>query len=730
MTEAATAFVTFVMPAHNAAATIERAVRCLTDQTSGAWRLVIVDDASTDDMLSICLGLANSDDRIEVVTHSTNLGAGSARNSGLARVATPYLGFIDADDAVDADFVERLSRETASRPADVVVFGIDEKYTGVAAGIAGGRRIVPSPMWADSATAARHEVITLEEQTLFGYQCTHVYKTSLIHDFGILFDSSRIYEDFFFNLAVMEHARSMLQLEWAPYHYTKGRPSITGTGFIPDYSPLSMRRIQSLVDAHRSWGLLDQNTLSRIGVLYLRYLLSSVARHTDPRSHMALNAQVRWLASAVDSPLDREVGAVARPTSPVLRLFKAAIQRRAFLAAVTMGRTARIMKDRGRPLYERLTRTEKPRDNMAPGPVRVLVYGMTDNPGGIESYLMAQRQRIDPSQLVFDFVTDFQRIAHAADARTAGSRIYTIPPKGRHPVGHVRALRQLLHQHPEWRTVYFNILDAGAAVSAVIPWMMRRRIVVHSHNSSTEKQLLHRTFRPLLNALASERFACSESAARHMYGTTEGTGIIPNAIEVERFQFQPEARSRIRRQLQLGDAFVVLYVGRFAEQKNPLRVVDIFAAVRRQDPSARLICVGGGPLKADLVSRIAELGLEDTVMLLGLRDDVPDLMSAADGFVLPSLFEGLPVVLIEAQASGLPAVTSTAVPRDAAITEGVQFIELAEPDEVWAAAIVAHRGRSRLDHRDEIAHAGYDLGTPTVAQNRLVNALLGKENAR
>ena len=232
---------------------------------------------------------------------------------------------------------------------------------------------------------------------------------------------------------------------------------------------------------------------------------------------------------------------------------------------------------------------------------RILVYGMTNNPGGIESYLLGMTSKIKKYGIQFDFVSDFDSMAYADELRRNGSRLYFIPAKGKKLPQHLGAMRKLLRDHPEYQTVYFNILDAGAAFTASVPWLMGRRIVVHSHNGSTEKVRLHRMCRPFLNRMADERAACSELAAEYMFGKRQQSRkpavIIPNAIRADRYYFNENTRTEYRGKLGLDDRFVICHVGRMAEQKNPFRLIDIFGELYRLEPKAELLYIGTGELE-------------------------------------------------------------------------------------------------------------------------------------
>lgn len=341
---------------------------------------------------------------------------------------------------------------------------------------------------------------------------------------------------------------------------------------------------------------------------------------------------------------------------------------------------------------------------------KVLIYGMTNNRGGMEAYVMNLYRHMDHTRLQFDFVVDFSEMAYADEVIACGSRIHYIPSKSSSPIGHLRAFSKILKEHPEYDTVYFNILNAGAAFTMMAVRHHKRKIVVHSHNGSDDKMWLHKLFLPLLQRLSDYRLACSAVAAEFMFGTTENVRIVNNAITLQDFSFSPQVRAAKRRTLGLtDDALTVLHVGRIAAQKNPLFVIRVFEEVLRMRPDAHLVYVGAGDMELEVKALAAELGLDDHVHFLGMRSDVDELYNAADVFFLPSLYEGLPIVLVEAQANGLPCLASTNVSADAAITSQLSYIDLDESAENWAKGLIAAAMQGRQNTLAQMESAGYSI---------------------
>ena len=351
-------------------------------------------------------------------------------------------------------------------------------------------------------------------------------------------------------------------------------------------------------------------------------------------------------------------------------------------------------------------------------PTRILVYGMTDNPGGIEMYVMNQLRTIDRNKVLFDFVTDFPTIAYADEIKSYGSKIYYIPAKSKSPFKHLYALYKILRNHKEYKKVYFNVLDAGAAVTEFVPWIMGRIVMTHSHNGNTDKVRLHKLCRPFLNLFTHKRYACSQVASQFMFGNKSAT-IIPNMIDLQKYGFSEEKRNKKRKELGIENKLVICHIGRLSPQKNPMGLIDIFKAVREENPNTVLVSIGTGEIADEVHNYAKEKGVYDSILFLGKRTDIDYLLCASDVFLLPSFYEGLPIVAIEAQASGLPCVLSDNISQEAKITENVHFLNLEEPFKKWTNTILSFRQIKRKNVFDDMIKSGYDINHPSVAEKEL-----------
>lgn len=358
---------------------------------------------------------------------------------------------------------------------------------------------------------------------------------------------------------------------------------------------------------------------------------------------------------------------------------------------------------------------------------QILVYGMTNNPGGIESYLMNILKNLASTELRFDFVTDFPEIAYEKELHNAGSNVYFITRKGESLIRHWKDLYKILINHPEYRCVYFNILDAGAVFTMFIPWLLRRRIVAHSHNGQTDKIKLQKICRPILKMMVKDKVACSIEAAKYMFGEKMVEAgkvlIVPNAINIKKYKFNPEIRENTRKSMHLENKTVICHVGRLSEQKNPFRLLDIFKEVLKINNDAILLSVGSGEIEDEIHRYAEKIEVKNQVMFLGVRDDVEKLLQAADVFVLPSKYEGLPIVALEAQASGIPCVLSSVISHEVDVSKKIKFLDLDDTNQEWAAEILKYANHKRYDCMENMREQGYDSDFMSKRTEQLIQIL-------
>lgn len=340
---------------------------------------------------------------------------------------------------------------------------------------------------------------------------------------------------------------------------------------------------------------------------------------------------------------------------------------------------------------------------------KILVFGMTENPGGIESYIMNYYRRITPQRIHFDFVVCDKTIAYKSEIEARGGKIFFIPGRRENILNHMAGLRSIAKQG--YDAVYFNLLSASEFFSVVsVTGIAGVKIIVHSHNNYVKTIKRHIVLRKFLNIAVDKRLACSEEAAIFMFGSrSKDAVIIQNAIEIEKYLFNPAIRKRIREENNIGNNFLVGHVGRLCYQKNTLFLLDIFSELHKKNPNTKLVIIGEGEDHQKVLDKISELSLNDYVIMTGAIRNVNEWMQAIDVFLLPSRFEGLPVVAIEAQAAGLPCVFSDTFSKASAVTENVEFLSLSLSAGEWGERVLLHEGEKRKNTYAELTEAGYNI---------------------
>ena len=330
--------------------------------------------------------------------------------------------------------------------------------------------------------------------------------------------------------------------------------------------------------------------------------------------------------------------------------------------------------------------------------------------GGLETMLMNYYRSIDRSLVQFDFLThrDF-RADYDDEIEALGGRIYRLPSLNPFSRSYLGALDRFFREHPEYRIVHSH-LDCMAGIP--LKYAKKHGVPVrigHAHNSNQPRDAkypLKLFYRRMIAGQATQLFACSEEAGRWMFGNADFR-VLNNAIDAGRYAFDPAIRSEVRRELGLpADALVVGHVGRFDPQKNHRFLVEIF---EKMPVDARLLLVGDGVLRPDVEQQAAALGIRDRILFTGVRTDVDRLLQAMDLFLMPSLFEGLPVSIVEAQAAGLPCLISDKVPIECKKTELVTQIRLDASPSEWAEAVLSAAEAPRENTLSQIREAGFDI---------------------
>lgn len=356
------------------------------------------------------------------------------------------------------------------------------------------------------------------------------------------------------------------------------------------------------------------------------------------------------------------------------------------------------------------------------------------NRGGAENAIMNYYRHIDRRKVQFDFLLTESRKCHFEDEiRSLGGKVFRVPLlRLSNPWPYLKAVSSFFNNHQEYKIVHSHTSSKSFFPLCIAKMKGIPVRIAHSHNTRSEtgyRGWIRDTLKIVLKRVANHYFACGEEAAVWLYGekyVNEGNvRILPNVIECQKFGFDDNIRSHIRTKLSVNDeTLIVGCVARFSPQKNLLFAIDVFCRVNEIDRNSKLILVGDGEERIQIESRILRLGLSDRIILTGVVSNVSDYEQAMDVFLMPSLFEGLPLSLIEAQISGLRCFVSTGIPEEVDKTGLVSFLPLEDGAKKWADLIIANKNYERRSHVEELKEVGYDAETSAEKlQNFYLNVL-------
>lgn len=364
-------------------------------------------------------------------------------------------------------------------------------------------------------------------------------------------------------------------------------------------------------------------------------------------------------------------------------------------------------------------------------PIRVAHVIGKLNAGGVEAVINNYYRNIDRSKYQFDFIIDSDGACEPPqELIDLGARYFVVPPYQKLPQ-HIAALTKLFREN-KYKIVHAS-MNTLAPISMFCAWWAGVPVRInHNHSTAgkgeTKRNILKYMLRPFAKWFATHYAACSRYAGEWLFGKrTVKSGkvtIFSNAIDLNKFSFDREIRERIRNDLNLQDYFVIGHVGRFCFQKNHEQLIKIFKEVNHKNPNARLLLVGIGELQGKIKNDVKALGLEDRVIFLGARNDVNELYQAMDVFVLPSHYEGLPVVGVEAQAAGLPCVFSKQMTDETVIMPETVMLDLKESPETWANAVLKFSTFERGNTADWVRKHGFDIRTEAKKMEQYYDAIV------
>lgn len=344
--------------------------------------------------------------------------------------------------------------------------------------------------------------------------------------------------------------------------------------------------------------------------------------------------------------------------------------------------------------------------------------------GGTQALLMNIYRNIDKSLVQFDFLVEYpNRQFYDDEIETLGGKIYySNVRKDKNIFKFQKQLKNILAQQ-HYDIIHVHTYSIGYFVLKTAKRCHVPIRIAHSHSNGVKKDfrvLSKKILQKLYPIYATDYMACSKEAGNYLFKNRQFT-VIKNAITLREYRNSRKYRIDKRTQLGINGEFVVGNVGRLEKEKNQLFVLDIFAEIKKVKKKTKLLIVGDGSLKKELLDKADRLNIVDDTIILSNRKDIPKLLSTMDVFILPSSYEGLGIAAIEAQAAGLPVILSDRVSKDAILTNNVTSLSLNDSPRKWAE-IALNSKSSDIDYLKKIKEAGYDVeSNAKIVQNFYLN---------
>lgn len=335
---------------------------------------------------------------------------------------------------------------------------------------------------------------------------------------------------------------------------------------------------------------------------------------------------------------------------------------------------------------------------------KILVFGMTENPGGVESVIMNYYRNIDRNKFQFDFLCNsLQPVAFEDELINLGSQMIHFPARSKNYFQYKKCLNAFFKNHAsEYSAIWVNVCSLANIDYLILAkkYGIEKRII-HCHNSQNMdnklRGILHSYFKKKLDQYATDFWSCSKDASAWFYDRKLNNRIviINNAIDVDSMKFDTIRRDDLRQKLKWNNNYIIGNIGRLHFQKNQKFAINIFSELLKKMPDARMVFIGQGEDEKDLKSQVKLLHLEDKVLFAGKQSNIRDWLSAMDLFLFPSVFEGLPLAALEAEANGLPVIASNKViPQELKINSNFIFFDLELLPADWAEQIAEMRTRT------------------------------------
>ncbi len=366
---------------------------------------------------------------------------------------------------------------------------------------------------------------------------------------------------------------------------------------------------------------------------------------------------------------------------------------------------------------------------------KVLHYVGIMNRGGMETLIMNLYRNVDREKIAFDFATHTDKKGDFDDEIISlGGRIYAFPPYRKDPKGYKMAWRKFFNEHSGEYLVFHMHTNSLANITALLE-AERAGVpvrITHSHSTFANKgrlqflnNFLHKHNRKRLKTAATHLFACGQKAAEWLYGGMSLYGkevtVINNGVSCAEYTYNAQTAQNKKKQLGVEGKKVVGHIGKFVTVKNHTFILKIICEMVKQNPDIVCLLIGDGELRCACEQEAKALGVEQNVRFLGVRSDIPELLMAMDLFLMPSLYEGLPVSMIEVQSSGLASLISDTISSEVKIKENVNFKSLSDGAPSWAEEAFKIMSQPRMCDNTPIINAGYDIEYTTKKYCEICN---------
>ena len=372
--------------------------------------------------------------------------------------------------------------------------------------------------------------------------------------------------------------------------------------------------------------------------------------------------------------------------------------------------------------------------------IRVLHIVSALDSGGVENLLLNYYTHMNKDNFIFDFVVHGEKIGALEPVFNGmNSRIFHIPSKHESFIKNLNSMKRIIYNGN------YDVVHVHQGIISVFPIYFAKKKgisirITHNHLAFKPENFIEKLINRLLliplKRYSTNWFACGIDAGISLWGckaVKEGkVHIMKNAIDIDKFAFNPQIRDEMRRKLNLEKKFVIGNVARLSYQKNHEFIIRVFNEIYKANKNAVLLLVGRGELENEVKEQVQNLGLTEVVKFLGVRNDVPELLQAMDIFLLPSRYEGLPVVLVESQAAGLKSFAADTITTEVKCTDLLEYISLKESPKYWANEILKYKdGYVRKNTFEKIKDGGYDIKKEVLTLEKIYSRGFvdrGKEN--